>query len=115
MPDTDCPLCGGIVRGDRVVVVDERLRWGEDVTESECACGAIDGQVHASDCTAATGGIDVDRLARALLLCVPGYQRWLTYPRTPTTDEMEARIDAMNTEVRSHAERIARHYGALVR
>jgi hypothetical protein len=57
--------------------------------------------------------LDEERLARALLRIVPGYQRWLTYPLTPSSAEMEGRIEAMQSEAYGHAARIAAEYAVL--
>ena len=58
-------------------------------------------------------GLDVERLAQALLRVVPGYQRWMAYPGTPTMADMDARSEAAHTEALAHAGRIAREYAAL--
>jgi len=58
----------------------------------------------------ASAGLDVERLAQALLTAVPGYHRWLSPPMT-TGHEAAGRIDAMESEARTHARWIAEHYG----
>jgi hypothetical protein len=60
-------------------------------------------------CPAATPSLDVERLARALLRAVPGYQRWLTFP-AQTGSAARGQVEAAESEARVHAQIIAKAY-----
>jgi hypothetical protein len=56
--------------------------------------------------------LDVERLARALLVAVPGYARWMV-PLPMSHREHEGRVEAMTGEAEAHARLIAREYARL--
>lgn len=83
--------------------------------ERICKCGPV---------CAACGGLrreyapaermDVETLARALVLAVPGYGRWMAYGRgTESGHDWGARTDAMLSEARVHAVAITRALSAM--
>ncbi len=76
--------------------------YHDDAVDRLIAAGVVLGNVTSTD-------IDVERLARALLRAVPGYERWLLPPPN-SQREAAARVDAMNAEVRIHAAAIAAAY-----
>lgn len=90
-------------------------RTGAEITESMWLPRAADlrglapEQAGRSDRNGRSEGLDVERLARALLRAVPGYQRWMDWP-VLTQTETQNREDALDAELYAHARAIAAAY-----
>jgi hypothetical protein len=93
-PDNPRPLPG--LLGVEVVL---------DEAAEALRTAAQDGYTVSALATPPAEGLDVDGLARALYRAIPGYQRWLTYPRhTASTEEMQAWTRIAAAIARAYAE-----------